>query len=1845
MPGLSAFPGFYDGCITSTIWQCTVFQQAVRLQCVCNQHAPILEQDNNLSKTAATPLPPLASQPQAASARVRGLGGGSRIEELESRLLFSADLAPLAVGDIDTASAQHSLLDSAAMSATDQAQSTRIEIVVIDKSVPDADTLLRDICAQLEASGATLKLIELDDQRDGVQQISDALAACQPGSVGALHLITHGSAAQLQMGATNLNASTLIDHAGQLAGWSTQLARGADLLLYGCNVAADAQGQAFVSDLQLLTGADVAASTNLTGARSLGGDWVLEYQVGQIQTMSLGVWGGVAQWQHTLATYTVTSTADTASAGTLRWAITQANANAGADTIEFSISSGTAGAGSDAGAYVITLSSALPTITEAVSIDASTQSGYVAGGLHTVVLDGNDAAAYGFNLSNTSDGSTIRGLVIRNFTSYGIYMPSGSDSQTIVGNYIGSFYADGSNAGTGKGNASTGIYSHGANAVIGGTTAADRNVISGNSAGYGIYLATGASGTVVQGNYIGTDAAGTSVFSTTNPDYGIMIETSATNITIGGSAAGAGNVISGHTREGIWVTTTGDVVIQGNYIGTDYTGTVDLGNTRYGIYLDDGGTATITDNVISGNNLGGIYAANGGVTVQGNIIGLNASGTAALGNGGAGIELRTGGISTIGGTTASERNVISGNSTYGIQIESHYAHVIKGNYVGVASDGSTLIGNGSHGVYIGIGDQTIGGTGASDGNVIAGNTGAGIAVASGTGSFYYRNSIYGNGGLGIDVDVDGVSVNDYGDGDGGANYSNNYPVISSAVINGASTTITGSIEWYAHSTADTIYIEFYASPSLDASGYGEGKTYLGATTVTTDATTGDATFSVTLTGASEGNYITAVASVLTSYEGASEFSPGLAVTTAANAPSGKLIWTDNDQFDSWVSNWTGSGFTAPGVTGLDLGDDVLMMAVAEAPTRDEFIMIGAADVSGEIQAIVWDGSAWTAPLGIPVAAPSASASQYHSFALAYESQSGDALLVWDNGNTGTAGLSYAIWNGTGWSSINTITSPASGEPYEMKLVSSPVEDQMILAVTTSSGNNYALVWNGASWSSSQTLGTNTSNQYFEINVAYESQSGQAMVVYDASASNSSSIQYRTWDGSNWSSEQTLSAPSGITLTSDVYCTAIASDTGSDRIALAVKDASEDVWLAVWDGSSWGDTLVATTSGIDAPDHHATMAVAFESQSGDVLAVYGKASGPNIYYRTWTSGSGWSSEGTGPSNGGTDIVYATKLWADPYSDTIMLGVQDGGLDLNMTAWDGSSWGTTTTIDSSTGEYYRENFAFAWNINPPPAISNVSGDTLAYTEGDVAAVIDQGTGASVSDGDGSGFNGGTLTVSLVSGSTTAEDVLSVRNQGSGAGQIGVSGSNITYGGTTIGTYGGGSSGADLVITLNAAATDAAVTALAANITYVNTNTSAPSTTTRTARFVVSNASGISSGAADVSITVSAVNDAPVHSVPGAQTTAEDGVLIFSSGNGNLITMSDEDAGSGSLQVSLGVSHGTLTLAGLSGLSFSSGDGTGDATMVFTGTLADINTALAGLSYTPTAGYNGSDTLSIATSDQGNTGSGGNLSDTDSVAITVAALIPTPEPDPTDQPIDEVIPTKPADPEKTLVDADLGQRPPTIVVESVDAPKSSGPSPAMDAKAVWQPAMPHLTYQPEQRLSVNVGEPQSSHVRWAGSSSPDDDSPHLSDEIVLRLLSVDWRNTINADAQTGEDPLSDTLMKRPVKWVDASDELLSMSGQGVQIAGITLSVGMVWWVSRVVGLLTSLTASVPAWQSFDPLPILGASDEEKETPVAFEESTTDETNDDASPEADEAEHGLFDVAHQQARRTVSADSQGPG
>ena len=191
--------------------------------------------------------------------------------------------------------------------------------------------------------------------------------------------------------------------------------------------------------------------------------------------------------------------------------------------------------------------------------------------------------------------------------------------------------------------------------------------------------------------------------------------------------------------------------------------------------------------------------------------------------------------------------------------------------------------------------------------------------------------------------------------------------------------------------------------------------------------------------------------------------------------------------------------------------------------------------------------------------------------------------------------------------------------------------------------------------------------------------------------------------------------------------------------------------------------------------------------------------------------------------------------------------------------------------------------------------------------------------------------------------------------------------------------------VTVTLSGAASLAAYQTAIQDVTFANTSSN-PSTVDRTIN-VTYNDGGQDSNTAVSTIHVTAVNDAPVETVPGAQTTNKDTSLSISG-----MSVSDVDANGGNETVTLSVAEGAISLASTSGLTFSKGTGTNDATETFTGTLSAINNAIATVKYQPTTGYYGSDTLNFSTNDNGNTGSGGAMSGSSSLAITVNNVNPT-------------------------------------------------------------------------------------------------------------------------------------------------------------------------------------------------------------------------------------------------------------
>jgi uncharacterized repeat protein (TIGR01451 family) len=234
------------------------------------------------------------------------------------------------------------------------------------------------------------------------------------------------------------------------------------------------------------------------------------------------------------------------------------------------------------------------------------------------------------------------------------------------------------------------------------------------------------------------------------------------------------------------------------------------------------------------------------------MIGTSNSGLAAIRNVLAGVSLVGASAAdapnnnVIGGLQPGAGNLISGNGATGVVLTNGSAvNAILGNQIGPDIEGNPGIGNQTGVVVNNASSNAIGGAVAAAANIIGFNTGAGVVISSGVANLIRGNSILSNGGLGIDLAGDGVTPNDAGDGDTGANNLQNTPVITAAVSAGGGTAIVGTL----NSTPSTQFtLDFFVSATCDGSGFGEGATFIGSTTVTTDAA-GNATFTATFAGA------------------------------------------------------------------------------------------------------------------------------------------------------------------------------------------------------------------------------------------------------------------------------------------------------------------------------------------------------------------------------------------------------------------------------------------------------------------------------------------------------------------------------------------------------------------------------------------------------------------------------------------------------------------------------------------------------------------------------------------------------------------------------------------------------------------------------------------------------------------------------------------------------------------------------------------------------------------------------------------------------------------------------------
>ncbi len=1090
--------------------------------------------------------------------------------------------------------------------------------------------------------------------------------------------------------------------------------------------------------------------------------------------------------------------------------------------------------------------------------------------------------------ASASEGNLISGNAANGVELWG----ANTNDNSITGNRIGTSL-DGNSAieNEGSGVALSGGASY--NIIGGNSNDSTGNLISGN--GYsGVHVSEASTvGNIITGNRIGTNESGDASLPNI---FGIYID-SASDTYVGGTTDGEGNILSGNSLYGMLITgVSSAATIQGNYFGTDSLGSLTVGNGSLGLSIQSssgdiliGGLGSTAANVISGNGAFGINLLNSsGVQVKGNLIGVDRSGYVDIGNENGGILL--GGSTNnvlIGGSAEGEGNVISGNDGDGITISASAEYnVVSGNTIGLAVDEIALLGNIGHGIVVLSSNNRIGGTHVNERNAISANSGNGVQVdTDASGNTLLGNSIWQNGGIGIDLGVDAVTDNDADDADSGANNLQNFPVLGQVVTDeSGSLSIAGTLQ----SQADTTYrIEFFTSNTVDASGHGGARILLGYTSVTTDSG-GAASFDARLSATVDaGDLVTATATVDLGSAGFSDTSEyALNVTAEAIAPTGNQA----------PSFFQGSGFDQ-----VDL-DANISDAVDIVRQSDGRYIIASKILSASL-GYRWDfaltrynnDGSIDESFGIDGTVISDISSD-DQFTKALSIQSDGKILVAGNRDLGsydnvvllryntdgsldtsfgTAGEVVFSTGGSDHTALTDMTLTSDGDIVGTGFVNSGGDDSIVvmrftadgILDTTFNGSGYKLINTGSGDASGNAVQLHSDNRIVVIGERYNGSTTETRIVrlntdgtLDTSFSGDGHVQLV--DGNNLSP------------------TTLAID-GDDKIILGgYSDASGDP-----------SQIVRLLS-------NGSLDISFAG-SGYVNVYAG--SGDESVFNLTVDSEGRIVVVGDVFNGSDDDISIFRLNSDGTLDTTLDG--DGVVRLDLS---GSSDKATAVVVDANG-----NFKIAGKADGQTFIAGIleNGEldrqfvrtdsmtgTAAYTEDTAAIVIEPG--AAVYDQElsaGDNFSGASLTL-VRDVSVNSDDVFGF-NPGNGLTLVG---NQIVKNGQSIASFDSSSLAGQLTISFTDAngeiPTNDDVNHLLQQITYLNTNDNPPAQVQLNWTLTDGNSGAQGSGGSlsttsQTVITLTASNDRPFITSNGgsssASLTVDEGVLSVTQ-----VTASDVD-----------------------------------------------------------------------------------------------------------------------------------------------------------------------------------------------------------------------------------------------------------------------------------------------------------------------------------------------------------------
>ncbi|MAE63926.1 MAG: hypothetical protein CMJ18_06600, partial [Phycisphaeraceae bacterium] len=1487
------------------------------------------------------------------------------------------------------------------------------EVVFVDPDVPDFELLLADI-RQNRDPERRIDVVVLDGEGDGVRQISRHLGEYR--DLDAVHLIAHGTSGQVNLGIASLSLENLDRYAGELAGWDRSLRSGADLLIYGCDLASTVEGRALVDALGAACDCDVAASDDPTGHASLGGDWKLEYATSGVETeVALSVDAQLA-WPHTLAVSvdnTSTGTAAELTSGATISHATSGNNRLMLVGVSF---------GKDEGHTVdsITYNGTVLTLAGARDHSDTSESrveiwGLIAPdtGTHDVVVtfsggpyvhrgatigvttfnNVDQVDAWGTFASAQGDSATPTTTVASttNEVVFGVMALSSSNDQTLT-----------------PGAGQTGqwdLHQDDANGAGSTESGAASVVTSWSSSSSGKWVAAGVS--VNEKNAIVVDT--TDDYSNLDVNYGdttsidaLLLDKGADNLISLREAIDAANQDGGGdeirfdlTGSGPYLITPGSplpaitdpLIIDGwsepdhvlaPLIEIDGTGLAGDGLT----FTAGSDGSTVRGLIINGFDDAAIsFTDTGNATVQGNYLGTDETGTldpTLMTNG---LLLSNSDLNTIGGTTAVERNVIAGNDLSGINLlNGSNDNIIKGNYIGITAAGSAGLSN-FNGIYIlDSSDNTIGGTTAGAGNVISGNADEGVEIEGATSS---GNSVLGNY-IGVNASGTGAIAN-AGNGVQIENAPSNTVGGSTAAARNVISGNTGNGVHIAGSSA-TLNVVLGNYIGLNVSGTGA------------IANQGDG---VRIDDSAEGASTGAPGNII----GGSVAGAGNVIS--GNVGKGVVIFGTASDLNEIRGNII--GLSTDGANPMGNTDD----GVSVSGGADNIVIGGTTSAQRNVissnvgHGILISGTTTTA---VTVSG------NYIGTDATGTSDRGNGkqgVQISDSpGNTigGTASGAGNVISGNAWSGVSiqldgadsnlvqgnligtnfTGTAAIGNDNYGVDIFNGGPDDNTIGGTTASARNIISgNAWEGVLVKGAGTTGNTVSGNYIGTNEAGDSgvpnQLGGVVIELGATGN--------TIGGDAGGTGNLIAYNDGIGVKVEDAATTdnpIIGNTIHDNNGLGI-DLNVD-GVTANDGSGSDDIDTGPNDLMNFP-----LVTSVEAQlvGTSVTVDFTIDSLPSTTFRV----DFFKSTEADPAHGeGEAWLGSTEVGTSPAGVVISSHTMSAALVLGdyVTATATAKSGATFLGTSEFGQNGVATFV--------PEVDLATG-TAGYTEDDPPEPI--APFATVTDPDSADFNGGNLTVTITA-NATASDRLGIRDEGIGAGDIGVSGSDVKYENTTIGTFTSGTGATPLVVTLNASATVAAVQELVRNITFENTSQTPTTTPDRTIEFVLTDDEPLTGPTDTLTLTVTAQNDDPTNTggFPGTDLTVneEDSVPVDLSA----IVLADVDVGAGDLTVRLQTSAGG-TIGANPGVGITIGGTSEDLTL--TGSLIDVNNYLSDNSKLEFVGPvdlfgDDADSITVTVSDNGNTGSGGggdvslgtwnvditNVNDVPIISATGPATIPT-------------------------------------------------------------------------------------------------------------------------------------------------------------------------------------------------------------------------------------------------------------